>query len=90
VCVIVTPGIRRADSFVRREIAFVTDWDRGLVALLERLKRAWVEEIDLHTRREHELALHAIVQCYDHRCDLYTDMAAQAQRMDDRQQLFLP
>ncbi len=109
VCVIVTPDIRRADSFVRREIAFAleeekpiiplvfpggrrpitiinhtyldfADWERGMTALLERLKRTGVEQIAPKTRREHEIAyLQAIGQRYDHWRDLYTDMAAQAQ-----------
>ncbi len=107
VAVIITPDVRRTESFVRREIAFAleenkpiiplifpggrrpvtiinhtyinfSDWDQGLVVLLERLERG-VEEINPQTRREIELAyLQSIGQRYDHWRDLYTDLAATA------------
>ncbi len=58
---------------------FAGAWERGMAALLERLKRGGIEEIMPKTQREHELAyLQVIGQRYNHWRNFYTDMAAQA------------
>jgi hypothetical protein len=113
IAVVITPDVKRVDSFVRLEIGYALllkkriiplvfagghrpitiinhtyldfgDWDKGLAALLERLKDFGNSEPAPKNREDSERAyLQLIGQRYDHWRDLYTDMAATA-RIEER------
>jgi len=79
---IVFPGGRRPITIINHTYIDFNDWDTGMLALVDRLRKP-IDEVEnpaeQRPRRELELAyLEAIGQRYDHWRELYTEMAATA------------